>query len=153
MRLTKHKDQWLHQCWLFYRSIEIPPHPERDCWLWQGPVNGGPGNYGYIYYQGRKHLAHRFSWQIHHNRSIPEGKVISHLCNQPQCVSPHHLELATQKQNMAHMIQSGREQFGRKLSARDVAQIRRSRDRGVELARRFGVSASTITRIRKYKYK
>lgn len=63
------------------------------------------------------------------------------------------MELATQKQNMAHMIQSGREQFGRKLSAKDVAQIRRSRDRGVELARRFGVSASTITRIRKHKYK
>ena len=148
MKLVKSKDQWLHKCWSFYRHIEVPKNAKKDCWIWEGPVNGGPGNYGYIYYDGKKQLAHRFSWEIHNLKTIPKGKVISHLCNKPQCVSPYHCELATQKQNMAHMFKSKRDNIGRKLQPTDIADIRKSKLSGKQLAEKYKVAQSTISIIR-----
>lgn len=153
MRITKAREQFLHQCWSLYRHIQIPRKPKRDCWLWDGPVNGGPGNYGYIYHDRKKQLAHRFSWSVHNQRDIPADHVIAHTCDNPQCVSPYHLQLATQRENVKDMIRKNRQGFIRKLTARDCAHIRRSQQSGSALARKFGVSDSTITRIRKHKYK
>ena len=101
MILIPIKNHFLHKGWAFYTHIQIPKNPKKQCWLWQGPLNGGPGNYGYIYYDGRKQLAHRFSIELHTQTTIPKGKVVSHICNKPQCVNPYHLEIATQKQNMS----------------------------------------------------
>ena len=153
MRTIPSRDQFIHQCWSLYRHIQIPRQPLTECWLWQGPTNGGPGNYGYIYYAGRKQLAHRFSWSLHNQRSIPEGRVIAHTCDRPNCVSPYHLQMVTQQANVTDMIQKNRQGFVRKLTAQDCAHIRASDQPGAELARQFGVSNPTITRIRKHKYK
>jgi len=153
MRLTRQTDQFIHQCWILYRHIQIPRDPKTQCWLWQGPSNGGPGNYGYIYYDRRKQLAHRFSWSVHNQQSIPEGRVIAHTCDRPNCVSPYHLQMVTQQVNVTDMIQKNRQGFVRKLTAEDCAHIRASARPGAELARQFGVSNTTITRIRKHKYK
>jgi hypothetical protein len=148
MRLVPSKDQFLHQAWQLYRHIDIPKYPKKDCWIWQGPLNGGPGNYGYLYTAGRKQLAHRLSVEIHTQKKIPQGKVISHICNNPQCVNPYHLEIATQKQNMAHMIRSKRDRIGRKLQPKDIANIRKSTLSGVKLAKIYKVSNSTISLIK-----
>ena len=126
----------------------MPKNYQRDCWIWQGPLNGGAGNYGYIYYDGRKQMAHRFSVELHTQQQIPKGKVISHVCNRPQCVNPWHLEIATQKQNMKHMIDSKRDRIGRKLTPKHIAEIRRSKLKGTELAEKYGVSDTTISIIR-----
>ena len=141
-------NHYLHQAWSFYRHVTVPKRYKRDCWIWQGPLNGGKGNYGYIYYDGRKQMAHRFSVEIYTQKPIPPGKVISHLCNNPQCVNPWHLEIATQKQNMRHMILSKRDQIGRKLTPRDIAEIRRSTLKGTKLAKKYGVSDTTISIIK-----
>ena len=148
LEIVRSQDQFLYNAWRFYRHIDLPKNPEQDCWLWTGPLNGGPGNYGYIYLEGRKQLAHRFSVEIHTQKKIPEGKVISHICNNPQCVNPHHLEIATQQQNVAHMIRSKRERIGRKLQPRDVAEIRKSTLSGAKLAKIYKVAQSTISMIK-----
>ena len=148
LKIVRSRDQFLSNAWRFYRHIDLPKNPERDCWLWTGPLNGGPGNYGYIYLDSRKQLAHRFSVEIHTQKKIPEGKVISHLCNNPQCVNPYHLEIATQKQNVAHMMKSNRDNIGRKLTHRDVSEIRISDRPGVELAKKYKVAQSTISMIK-----
>ena len=148
LNIVRSKNQFLFNAWKFYTHIDIPKKPEKDCWLWTGPLNGGPGNYGYIYLEGRKQLAHRFSVEIHTQKKIPEGKVISHLCNNPQCVNPYHLEIATQKQNVAHMMKSNRDNIGRKLTHRDVSEIRISDRPGVELAKKYKVAQSTISMIK-----
>jgi len=142
------KDQFLHKGWSFYRHINLPKDTKKQCWLWKGPLNGGTGNYGYIYYDGKKHMAHRFSVELHTQKKIPEGKVISHICNNPQCVNPYHLEIATQKQNMAHMFKSKRDNIGRKLQPKDIAAIRKSKLKGTELAKKYGVADSTISIIK-----
>ncbi|MBV6425512.1 MAG: hypothetical protein NAOJABEB_03333 [Steroidobacteraceae bacterium] len=70
-----------------------------DCWLWTGYRL--PAGYGYIgpSIRGEKHqLAHRVSYELA-NGPIPDGLVIDHLCRNPPCVNPAHLEAVTHQQN------------------------------------------------------
>ena len=72
----------------------------KSCWFWTGnlDVNG----YGQIA-MGRKNLwkASRISYFLHKGE-IPKKKVIMHLCDNPPCVNPLHLEAGTQSQNISH---------------------------------------------------
>lgn len=48
---------------------------------------------------GRNVYAHRWAWE-EWNDPIPEGLVIDHLCRNPSCVNPDHLEVVTQRENV-----------------------------------------------------
>lgn len=63
-----------------------------DCWLWMG--TRGPSGYGY--YSGRR--AHRLSYEDMVG-PIPDGLVMDHLCRNPPCVNPAHLEPVTTLEN------------------------------------------------------
>lgn len=67
-----------------------------ECWIW---LAAGKGGYGSFRVEGRSVAAHRFSWEIA-NGAIPEGLVLDHLCRQPACVNPAHLEPVTTGENM-----------------------------------------------------
>lgn len=69
-----------------------------ECWAWVG--QRAAAGYGFFRdASGNRTLAHRVSWQLHHNSLIPSGMVIDHLCHNPSCVRPDHLQVVTQKQN------------------------------------------------------
>lgn len=58
------------------------------CWQWIGAVTtSGYGTY-------RQQYAHRFSYELHIG-PIPEGEQVDHLCRNPLCVNPEHLEAVT----------------------------------------------------------
>lgn len=64
-----------------------------DCWIWQGPRN--PEGYG-----RRAHVyAHRLAYELSKGE-IPEKFVIDHLCCNPPCVNPDHLEAVTHGENL-----------------------------------------------------
>lgn len=48
---------------------------------------------------GRLTMAHRVFYEREHG-SIPAGLVIDHLCCQPDCVRPSHLEPVTNGENI-----------------------------------------------------
>lgn len=48
---------------------------------------------------GKLDGAHRFAYIDAHG-PIPDGFVIDHLCGNPPCVNPEHLEAVTQRQNL-----------------------------------------------------
>ena len=68
-----------------------------ECWPWLRAV----GNHGYgITYDGvASRLAHRVAWTLHHQRQIPEGDTVDHVCHVRTCVNPAHLRLLSNVDN------------------------------------------------------
>ena len=69
------------------------------CWIWQAHCmpygtfrEGGVGG-------GRKVLAHRWAYETLVG-PIPSGLEIDHLCRNPPCVNPAHLETVTRSVNV-----------------------------------------------------
>lgn len=123
--------------------IEYIEDPDSGCWEWQrAKVNG----YGRSYANGVKTYAHRMVYE-RHNGPIPEGLTLDHLCRNPGCVNPEHLEPVTGAVNtlrgrVAKLTRPERDEI-RFLSECGV--------RGVDLARRYGVTSSTICALLKGK--
>lgn len=64
------------------------------CWIWLGCTSGGYGLFGIATSKSAK--AHRIAYEIAYG-PIPDGLQIDHLCRNPTCVNPCHLEAVTQK--------------------------------------------------------
>ena len=73
------------------------PEPMSGCWLWAGNVDDQ--QYGRTPHNGRSRRAHRISYETHKG-PIPPGLVIDHLCRNPSCVNPDHLEAVTNYVNV-----------------------------------------------------
>lgn len=79
--------------------------PVTDCWLWQGAKIRG--RYGVVGVNYKKMLAHRQSY-LDFVGPIPDGMHLDHLCGNPSCVNPLHLEPVTQAENNARAGALGR---------------------------------------------
>lgn len=71
------------------------------CWEWSGcRVATG---YGHFRPSGDKRTkpvrAHRWAWQ-RVNGPVPSGMELDHLCRNPACVRPSHMEVVTHLENM-----------------------------------------------------
>lgn len=114
------------------------------CWIWKGPLSST--GYGHIQLDGRgrkRQMAHRWVYETNIG-PIAAGHDLDHLCRVPACVNPAHLEPVLPAVN----CQRGKRA---KLTADDVAEIRATYAAGTqtqtELAARFGVHSSTVSRI------
>lgn len=67
------------------------------CLEWTGHTRVG---YPYMSVHGVTVGAHRVSWVLHNNTEIPDGYEIDHLCRNPLCVNPEHLDAVTRRENM-----------------------------------------------------
>jgi hypothetical protein len=72
------------------------------CWLWSGPHN--PEGYGRLYAAGAQHYAHRLAYELLVG-PIPEGLEIDHLCQNPGCCNPKHLEPVTHAENQRRIAE------------------------------------------------
>lgn len=71
--------------------------PETECWIWTGTRDSN--GYGLVNLPDRyRTTAHRVSYELYVG-PIPDGMVIDHLCKNPQCVNPAHLEPVTNYEN------------------------------------------------------
>lgn len=66
------------------------------CWIWTGHRN--PGGYGITCFERKNQGAHRIAYQLRVGE-IPDGLVLDHLCRNPSCVRPDHLEAVTYRTN------------------------------------------------------
>lgn len=70
------------------------------CWSWSGWHNTTKcGRYGYVNWGGRDRPAHRVILEILEG-PIPVGWHVDHLCKNPSCVNPEHLEAVTAGENI-----------------------------------------------------
>jgi len=74
------------------------PTPPDGCWEWIGQLTRK--GYGTLKVGGRSSYAHRVSYEELIG-PIPKGKVIDHLCENPACVNPIHLEPTSSRRNIA----------------------------------------------------
>ena len=80
----------------FWSKVDKGP----ECWTWTAATANGYG----AFYLGRSNKrvelmgAHRWSYLINVG-PIPDGLVLDHLCRNPRCVNPEHLEPVTPQVN------------------------------------------------------
>lgn len=76
----------------------VPAHrPDLGpCWEWRGSRIGR--GYGQVSRRWLGRLAHRVSYELFVG-PIPEDLEIDHLCSNPPCANPDHLEAVTQLEN------------------------------------------------------
>lgn len=73
------------------------PEPNTGCWLWIG--SSARGGYGAFLKNSHQCYAHRVSYELYRG-PIPLGLSLDHLCREPSCVNPNHLEAVTHRENM-----------------------------------------------------
>lgn len=124
------------------------------CWEWIGGKNRA--GYGVMRDGQSNNLAHRIAWVLQHG-ALPKGMFVLHQCDNPGCVRVSHLFLGTIADNNADMDAKGRRRNGdrsgvkngnAKLTDDIVKLIRASNERGIDLARRYGVSQTIISAVR-----
>lgn len=126
------------------------------CWNWTGSrMKNWHGNWRNS--DGNNELVHRASWRIFVGE-LPNGMCVCHKCDNPLCVNPDHLFLGTQSENAHDMWNKGRARPGiskgekhgmSKLTAEIVKDIRNSNLTGIELAKKYGITATTVCDVKK----
>lgn len=113
------------------------------------------GSHGYcsVSIKHRKLLAHRYVCEMFHGVPPSRGHQAAHSCGNKTCVNPHHLRWATRKENEADKRLHGTAAVGErngasKLSASMVEEILQSKESTRALGAKYGVSSSTISRVR-----
>ncbi len=125
-----------------------------DCVIWPFTVNGA--GYGTLRWKGTKVGAHRLALVLA-TGSPGHGLHAAHqpgVCTSKRCINPYHLRWATVSENVLDRAAEGvscrADQSGQsKLTDAQVLDIYTSRDPGVNLAERYGVTPSMVTHIRK----
>lgn len=134
-----------------WRRVQIGASDE--CWPWIGGCR--PNGYGIFSLNGRNVATHRLAYELGHGVA-PGDRLVCHSCDNHACCNPAHLFLGTNRDNTHDALTKGRLVFPRgarhgqsRLTERQVVEIRRRRaagERGIDLAREFGVDPSTITK-------
>lgn len=138
------------ELWFWNRTKTAPS----GCLEWQGCLKNG---YGLVYKFSDpcgEVYAHRISFIMHHGRK-PIG-VVRHTCDNRKCVNPRHLLEGSAQDNVRDAVERDRVAYGEKSAASKLTQaqvdaIRCATGRHTDLARSYGVSDSTICRIRRGK--
>lgn len=119
----------------------------------------GSSGYCYVNLGGKPVGHHRIAYAKANGITLEamQGKVVMHKCDNRTCVNPEHLELGTIADNNADM-RSKRRASGNpapinptaKLTSEQIHEIRSNKQLTYDkLARMFGVSKSTICRVKK----
>jgi len=140
-------------------EAKIERIPFSECWLWSGARTnsgygmiriGDPGNLLCV-------LSHRLMYTLHYG-PIPDGLMVLHSCHQGHlgCVTPYHLKVGTNDDNMADRaeagtVQRGQAHYNTNLTSADVRAIRAEYAQGGitqrALAQKYGVKAPAISLI------
>lgn len=127
------------------------------CWNWTGSRMNRSWHGQWRNSAGEHEMVHRAAWRMFVG-PIPDGMFVLHRCDNPVCLNPSHLFLGTQTDNMNDMWLKkrarprallGSRHGGAKLTEDKVLEIRKSILSGIELAKIYGVSPTTICDIRK----
>lgn len=77
-----------------------------ECWIWQKTLLRGKTPIMKV--DGRSIYPRRAVWEVHHEKPIPDGMVVTHSkdCGDPCCCNPKHLVLVTRKAMFRRIVDS-----------------------------------------------
>ena len=81
----------------FWEKVDLPDDLD-GCWIWRAGMRAL--GYGGFSINGKGIPAHRVSYEFLRG-PIPQGLELDHLCRNPSCVNPDHLEAVTHQENCA----------------------------------------------------
>lgn len=79
----------------FERHVAEPT--AHGCLMWT--AGHLPRGYGRVWVDGRMAYAHRVAYAMYYGE-VPDGMDLDHLCRNPACVNPLHLEPVTRRVNL-----------------------------------------------------
>jgi hypothetical protein len=80
----------------FWKKVKV--HQPAGCWRWKGTLDRL--GYGSFWIAGKNYRAHRLAYTLLIG-AIPDGLQLDHLCRNPSCVNPDHLQPVTNRENLA----------------------------------------------------
>lgn len=105
----------------FMRRIEVDM--KTSCWNYTRYKMPPPNGYGRMTFRGKQKLVHRVSKYLFGHMTKEQFNdpncVVMHTCDNPPCLNPYHLELGTQKDNIADRKSKGR--TAKHLNRRDAS--------------------------------
>lgn len=137
----------------YFRDVVLPC-TSTDCLIW--PFARSGSGYGGLTVDRKLRLVHRLACEARHGPAPSPLHEAAHSCGNGKggCCNPQHLQWKTKKQNQADRVVHGTHSRGErcktaKLTEADVREIFRLRRKMPmhEIAKRFGVSATTVNHI------
>lgn len=130
----------------FFKNVK---KADNGCWEWTGSVAGvAPMQYAKFSINRTSLRAHRWIYEVTNNVKIREGMYLCHSCDNTICVNPAHLFQGTAKDNMQDCAKKGR--LPQATISDELIRLIQSQyvyGSGYNLAKKYKVSRSTITRI------
>lgn len=117
------------------------------CHEFTGSLN--VSGYGQTYVDGRNQSAHRVAYE-HFIGNVPKDKEVGHICHNRSCINPDHLTAITHSENIKQSYEDrSNRKPGVKLTKEQQLEVFENTNLSVrELATKYNVSITTITRIR-----
>lgn len=100
----------------FWSKVEV--RGAKDCWSWTASCSNK--GYGKLWWGPKCEGAHRISYMLEHDLNELPKKIdgrraeIIHSCDNPKCVNPKHLRLATTVDNQRDKAAKGRHHLQRR---------------------------------------
>lgn len=109
------------------------------CWVWINSLNSS--GYGQMMIDGEYWNSHRYVYNKVYG-GIGEGLVVRHLCHNPSCCNPNHLEEGTHLDNYHDSIEKHRESYNvRAIQVEILGKVFTSKR---EAIRETGLSAGSL---------
>lgn len=149
----KHMSDVEQAVWRLFSKTDVGEWDE--CWEFQGARVGD--GYAHIrsvtlYGENRQYpYGHRTVWAIFNGGWPAEGEIVQHTCGSNACLNPLHLVAGPKSGVIEARIRSGKwfGAYSGKLTPTQVLEIRASLEAQTVLAKRYGVSQPTISKVRR----
>lgn len=95
-KVYTHDSDWSSLREKIETSLDTESNPH-GCWVW----TAGKDRHGYgaVRWAAKVHKVHRaYLKELGHD--VPDGMDVDHLCRNPSCANPNHLEVVTHAENM-----------------------------------------------------
>lgn len=126
----------------FFKMVLALKNTEGPCIAWPYGTNG---KYGIVTFATNKVYVHRLVCELAHGLPPTNRHQCAHSCHNKLCCRPSHLRWATAAENQQDETNTNNGHY--KLTQEEITEIRTSKLRQKDIAKKFKVSRTHVWRI------